>query len=77
MSTVQNFWHEKTGVAGQVKELLGGRTFFKWCCGLRMRRILGFQKTDGKTFRLGNGIPFTVGYFCEVCEARESSSPAM
>lgn len=38
---IQTEWH-KTCADGLVKEVLGGKAFFKWCCGRRMRRILGY-----------------------------------
>ena len=75
---IQTEWQQNPDVSGFTKEMLGGKAFFKWCCGLRMRRILGFQKTaDGKIHRTGTGIPFTHGWYCEVCQRREENEPEM
>ena len=77
-AVIQTEWHEMPGVAGSTKELLGGKAFSKWCCGRRMRRILGYQRSpNGKIHRTGTGIPFTHGYYCEVCERKEENHPEM
>jgi hypothetical protein len=74
MAEIRSEWHKEEYSSGVKKEILGGKAFFKWCCGLRMRRILGFQKMDGKTYRIGLGIPSVIGWYCQVCERREENS---
>ena len=71
-SDIRTDWHKEELMAGVVKERLGNKAFFAWCCEKRMRRILQYQKTDdGKIVRLGTGIPFAVGWHCEVCGKRK------
>ena len=76
-ATIMSSWHKEEGGYGLKKEVFGRKAFFKWCCWQRMRRILGYQKVDGKIRRLGTGIPFTVGWYCEVCENREENTSDM
>lgn len=73
---IQGAWTSKSD-GGERKEILGGKSPFRWCCGMPMRRIYGFCRVMGKTYRLGNGLPFTVGWYCEVCEARRENDHGM
>ena len=67
-------WQDKqNGVGTKYKEILGGRAFFTRCCGLGMRRILGFERDPLHGIRrIGDGIIAATGHFCEVCETRRN-----
>lgn len=71
---IKTEWHVTPGALGVSKEMLDGKSLFNWCCGRRMRHILAYQKHDGKTYRLGQGIPLTMGLYCKVCERREDTT---
>ena len=71
---IKTTWHTTPGASGVSKEMLGGKTLLSWCCGQRMRRIVAYCKHDGKTWRLGQGMPLAMGVYCEVCERREDTT---
>jgi len=61
---------------GFKKTFLGERAIFQWCCGRRMRRILGYYKDcDLGIVRTGTGIPRVNGWYCEVCETKREAPP--
>ena len=77
-SVIQSQWQKSRYGGGetQTKEVLGAKSFFHWCCGMRMYRILEFERTSGKKIRrLGTGFPPCVGWYCPVCNERREWPP--
>ena len=63
---LKNTWHEEKPWAGKIKEVSGKKALFHWHCGVRMRKVIIFQKTDKGIRRLGYS-----GWFCETCGKRK------
>ena len=75
MTTLLTNWHKEEGYSGELKEVSGGKSIFKWCCMRRMTRILRFQKIDGKILQLGDAFLQASAWHCEVCGRREENEP--